>query len=40
MELTERSVGDVSSRRAGSGQRGKINTLSNDSALALKMLTA
>lgn len=40
MEMTQKSVEDVCSIRAASGQRGKVSTLSNDSAITLKMLTA
>lgn len=37
MEVTQRSVEDVSTLRADSKQRG--NTLNSDSAIALKMST-
>ena len=40
MEITQRSLEDEASMTVASGQRGKINTLSNDSAAASKMLTA
>ena len=39
MEMTQRSLKDETSMTVASGQRGKINTMSNDSA-ASKMLTA
>ena len=39
METTQRSLEDEASMTVASEQRGKINTLSNDSA-ASKMLTA
>ena len=37
--MTQRSLKDETSMTVASGQRGKINTMSNDSA-ASKMLTA
>ena len=38
--MTQRSLEDETSTTVVSGQKGKINTLSNDSAAASKMLTA
>lgn len=39
MEMNQRCLEDRTSVRAALGQRGKINTLNNDSALASTTLT-